>query len=144
MIFLTIIFYDDAPTFTSPYACIFSQIRRSEVSRSPPAVLKAAASIVSGAPKTTSGAPYSGQRIACSNVNPPTACTGTFTTDSRRAGEFSLRCFDGQFSAKGNYERKAGDRIDSFVARGRTEQGLPIMLVVGKPAGISEDQFLSP
>jgi hypothetical protein len=72
------------------------------------------------------------------------ACTGTFTTQSQRAGEFSLRCFDGQFSGNGNYERKAGDRIDSFIARGRTAQGLPIMLVVGKPAGISEDQFLSP
>src|SRR5688572_33306436 len=63
------------------------------------------------------------------------ACTGAFTTESRRAGQFSLRCFDGQFSANGNYERKAGDRIDSFIARGRTAQGLPIMLVVGKPAG---------
>jgi hypothetical protein len=72
------------------------------------------------------------------------ACTGTFTPQSRRAGEFFLRCFDGQFSATGNYERKAVDRIDSFIARGRTAQGLPIMLVVGRPSGITEDQFLSP
>lgn len=72
------------------------------------------------------------------------ACTGSFSSDSRRAGQFSLRCFGGQFSAQGSYERKAGDRADSFVARGKTAQGLPIMLVVGKPAGISDDQFLSP
>src|SRR5258708_7192142 len=50
---------DFCPTGTSPYAWTLSQIRRREDSRSPPAVLKASASIVSGAPRTTSGAPYS-------------------------------------------------------------------------------------
>ena len=35
--------------------------------------------MVRGAPKTTSGAPYSGVRTACSSDKPPTACTGTFT-----------------------------------------------------------------
>ena len=61
------------PTLTSPNACTFSQIMRSESSRLPLAVLKASASIVRGAPRTTSGAPYSGVRIACSRVSPPTA-----------------------------------------------------------------------
>jgi valyl-tRNA synthetase len=42
-------------------------------------ILTATASIVSGAPSTTSGAPYPGQATACSSVSPPTACTGTFT-----------------------------------------------------------------
>src|SRR4051795_3024743 len=67
------------PTATSPYPCTFSQISRSDPSTSPLAVLNASASIVSGAPSTTSGAPYSGVRTACSIVSPPTACTGTFT-----------------------------------------------------------------
>ena len=31
-----------------------------------------------------------------------------------------------------------------FVARGQTARGLPIMLVVGTPSGITEGQFLSP
>jgi hypothetical protein len=71
-------------------------------------------------------------------------CNGTLTTDSRRAGQFSLSCFGGFFSGKGRYERKAGDRPDSFIARGQTARGLPVMLVVGRPAGISDDQFLNP
>ena len=47
------------PIFTSPKACTFWQIMRSDSSRLPLAVLKASASMVSGAPSTTSGAPYS-------------------------------------------------------------------------------------
>jgi len=71
-------------------------------------------------------------------------CNGTFTSDSRRTGKFSLTCFKGYFSGNGTYEQKAGDRRNSFVARGQTARGLPIMLVVGRPAGITEGQFLSP
>lgn len=71
------------------------------------------------------------------------ACTGTLTTESRRTGKFSLTCFGGQFGGAGDYERKAG-APNSFIARGQTPRNLPIMLVIGRPAGISEDQFLSP
>ena len=71
-------------------------------------------------------------------------CNGTFTLESRRAGKFSLTCFKGYFSGNGNYERKSGDRGNSFIARGQTARGLPIMLVVGTPSGITEGQFLSP
>lgn len=71
-------------------------------------------------------------------------CNGTFTADSRRSGIFSLTCFKGAFSGKGTYERKAGDRRDSFIARGQTARGQRIMLVVGKPSGIKDGQFLSP
>ena len=71
-------------------------------------------------------------------------CNGTFTQEARRVGKFSLTCFKGYFSGNGNYQRKAGDRANSFIARGQTAHGLPIMLVVGKPSGITEGQFLSP
>ena len=78
------------------------------------------------------------------NERAEVACNGTLTTESRRTGKFSLSCFGGQFSGSGSYERKAGDPYNSFVARGQTARNLPIMLVIGHPAGISEDQFLSP
>lgn len=71
-------------------------------------------------------------------------CNGTFTAESRRNGKFSLTCFKGYFSGNGNYELRAGERRNSFIARGQTAQGLPIMLVVGRPSGIAEGQFLSP
>lgn len=71
-------------------------------------------------------------------------CNGTFTSESRRTGKFALTCFKGYFTGSGSYEQKAGDRRNSFIARGQTAQGLPIMLVVGKPSGITEGQFLSP
>lgn len=71
-------------------------------------------------------------------------CNGTFTAQSLRTGRFSMNCLNGYFSGTGSYEHKAGDRRNSFVARGQTAHGLPIMLVVGRPAGIVEGQFLSP
>ena len=71
-------------------------------------------------------------------------CTGSFTTESRRAGKFTLTCFKGYFTGSGTYEQKGGDGRNNFVARGQTSRGLPIMLVVGRPSGISEGQFLSP
>lgn len=71
-------------------------------------------------------------------------CNGTFTSESRRSGKFSLTCFKGYFSGNGNYELKQGDRRANFIARGQTAHGLPIMLVVGKPPGIVDGQFLSP
>ena len=71
-------------------------------------------------------------------------CNGTFTPESSRAGKFSLTCFRGYFSGNGNYERMSGDPGNSFIARGQTARGLPIMLVVGRPSGIADGQFLSP
>src|ERR1017187_2784464 len=70
----------------SPYAWTFVQISRRVPSRSPDAVLNASLSTVRGAPRTTSGAPYSGGRTACSIERPPTAWTGppTARTTSRR------------------------------------------------------------
>jgi len=78
------------------------------------------------------------------NENGERVCGGTFTIESPRTGRFSLTCFGGYFSGNGNYERKARDRINSFIARGWTAHGLPIMLVVGRPSGISDNQFLNP
>src|SRR5258708_7894296 len=67
-------------------------------------------------------------------------CNGTFTKEGRYAGKFSLSCFGGYFSSNGNYERKTGDPINHFIARGQTARGLPIMLVVGRPSGTSGSQ----
>jgi hypothetical protein len=77
------------------------------------------------------------------NAQGEQACTGTFTTESRRAGQFSLRCFDGQFSANGNYERKADDRIDSFIARGLMTQAFRSCWLSGSQLGFRR-LFLSP
>src|SRR4029453_11400665 len=62
-------------------------------------------------------------------------CTGTFTKEGRYTGKFSLSCFGGYFSGNGNYERKSGDPVNNFVARGQTARGLPVTLVVGRPSG---------
>lgn len=82
--------------------------------------------------------------FAVANESGEQVCNGTFIADSPRKGKFSLTCFEGAFSGNGTYERKAGDRRDSFIARGQTARGQRIMLVVGKPSGITEGQFLSP
>jgi hypothetical protein len=71
-------------------------------------------------------------------------CNGTFTSEARRTGKFSLTCLKGYFSGNGSYEIKKGDRRSSFIARGQTAHGLPIMLVVGRPSGITDGQFFSP
>jgi hypothetical protein len=71
-------------------------------------------------------------------------CNGTLTRETDLVGKFSLTCFGGYFSGNGSYERKIGDRNNSFIARGQTARGLPIMLVIGHPSGISDNQFLNP
>ena len=53
------------------------QISCRMLKRSVPAGLKSSASMTSGAPSTTSGAPCAGHSIACWMVRPPTAWTGT-------------------------------------------------------------------
>ena len=60
-------------------------------------------------------------------------CEGTFTKEGPNNGKFALLC-DGGVSANGSYERKTGDRNDSFIARGQTSRGFPIELIVGLPA----------
>jgi hypothetical protein len=82
--------------------------------------------------------------FSVANENGERVCDGTFTIESPSTGRFSLTCFRGYFSGNGNYERQARDRINSFIARGQTAHGLPIMLVVGRPSGISDNQFLTP
>lgn len=61
-------------------------------------------------------------------------CDGTFTKEGPNNGKFTLSCVGG-VSANGSFERKPGDRNDSFIARGQTSRGFPITLVIGRPAG---------
>jgi hypothetical protein len=61
-------------------------------------------------------------------------CDGTFTMEGPNNGKFTLSC-NGGVNGNGSYERKTGDPNDSFIARGQTSRGFPIMLVVGRPVG---------
>jgi hypothetical protein len=69
------------------------------------------------------------------NERAESVCNGTFTKEGTNSGTFSLSCFGGYFSGNGNYERKTGDPNDRFIARGQTSRGLPVVLLVGRPAG---------
>jgi hypothetical protein len=71
------------------------------------------------------------------NQNAVPVCDGTFTREGPNNGKFSLSCLRGlrgYFSGSGNYQRKKGDPNDRFTARGQTSLGLPITLIVGRPA----------
>lgn len=70
------------------------------------------------------------------NENAQQFCDGTFTQDGPTNGTFTLSCIN--FSGSGIYERKTGDRHDSFIARGQTSRGFPITLVIGRPASTAD------
>ncbi len=57
------------------------------------------------------------------------------------AGQFSLSCFAGKFSGTGNYESKTGAPNDHIIARGQTNRGLPIVMVIGLPAQLAVNTY---
>lgn len=67
------------------------------------------------------------------NMSQEKACSGTFASDSPRAGRFTLSC--GFLEGSGTYQVAPGDRSDQFVARGQNPKGQPIVLVIGNPTG---------
>ena len=68
-------------------------------------------------------------------------CEGTFANDGHASGLFSLSCFGGKFSGKGNYQSKTGAPNDHIIARGQTARGLPVVMVIGLPAQLAANTY---
>jgi hypothetical protein len=68
-------------------------------------------------------------------------CEGTFTNDGPNAGRFSLSCFNGRFAGNGTYESRTGSPNDHIIARGQTQRGQPIILVIGLPAQLAANMY---
>ena len=75
--------------------------------------------------------------FAVDNPRGEQVCEGTFTNDGPAAGRFSLSCFGGKFSGSGNYQSKSGAPNDHIIARGQTNHGLPVVMVIGLPAQLA-------
>ncbi len=71
------------------------------------------------------------------NTRSEEVCGGTFTNEATGAGKFSLSCFNGKFSGQGTYQSKTGMPNDHVVARGQTQRGLPVVMVIGLPAQLA-------
>jgi len=68
-------------------------------------------------------------------------CEGTFTNDGPSNGRFSLSCFNGKFSGNGTYESHTGSPNDHIIARGQTQRGQPIVVVIGLPAQLAANMY---
>jgi hypothetical protein len=68
-------------------------------------------------------------------------CDGTFTNEGPANGLFSLNCFSGKFSGHGTYQSKTGAPNDHILARGQTNRGLPIVMVIGLPAQLAANTY---
>ena len=75
------------------------------------------------------------------NVRQEHVCDGTFTNENASSGKFSLSCFSGRFSGQGGYESKTGLPNDHIIARGSTNHGLPIVMVIGLPAQLAAGTY---
>jgi len=68
-------------------------------------------------------------------------CEGTFTNDGPNSGRFSLSCFDGKFTGNGTYESRTGSPNDHIIARGQTQRGQPVVIVIGLPAQLASNMY---
>ena len=68
-------------------------------------------------------------------------CEGTFINDGLSSGRFSLSCFNGKFAGNGTYESRTTSPNDHIVARGQTQRGQPIVLVIGLPAQLAANMY---
>lgn len=75
------------------------------------------------------------------NLRGEAVCEGTFTNSGPANGLFSLSCFSGRFSGKGTYQSKTGAPNDHIIARGQTNRGLPIVMVIGLPAQLASNTY---
>ena len=64
-------------------------------------------------------------------------CEGTFTNDGPANGRFSMSCFGGKFGSNGTYQSKTGSPNDHIIARGHTDTGQPVSMVIGLPAQLA-------
>lgn len=68
-------------------------------------------------------------------------CEGTFTNDAPGTGRFSISCFAGRFTGTGTYQSKIGAPNDHIVARGQTNRGLPVTMVIGLPSQLAASTY---
>ena len=68
-------------------------------------------------------------------------CEGTFTNDGPRSGRFALSCFQGKFSGSGTYESHTGSPNDHIIARGQTQRGQPVVIVIGLPSQLAQNMY---
>jgi len=68
-------------------------------------------------------------------------CEGTFTNDGPRSGRFTLSCFSGKFTGSGTYESNTGSPNDHIIARGQTQRGQPVVMVIGLPAQLAASMY---
>lgn len=79
--------------------------------------------------------------FAVDNPRSESVCEGTFTNDGPNNGHFSLSCFGGRFSGNGTYESKTGRPNDHIIARGQTQRGQPIVMVIGLPSQLAASMY---
>ena len=80
-------------------------------------------------------------RFSVDNPRAEPVCEGTFTNDGPRSGRFSLSCFDGKFAGNGTYESHTGSPNDHIIARGQTQRGQPVVIVIGLPAQLASSMY---
>jgi hypothetical protein len=68
-------------------------------------------------------------------------CHGTFTNEGPRNGRFSLNCFSGKFAGSGTYESHTGSPNDHIIARGQTQRGQPVVIVIGLPSQLAANMY---
>jgi hypothetical protein len=68
-------------------------------------------------------------------------CQGTFTNEGPRNGRFSLNCFSGKFAGGGTYESHTGSPNDHIIARGQTQRGQPVVIVIGLPSQLAASMY---
>jgi hypothetical protein len=80
-------------------------------------------------------------RFSVDNPRGEQVCEGTFTNESPGNGHFSVSCFGGRFNGTGGYQSKTGSPNDHIIARGQTNRGLPIVMVIGLPAQLATNTY---
>jgi hypothetical protein len=75
------------------------------------------------------------------NARAEHVCDGTFTNQGHNIGSFSLSCFNGKFTSSGTYENRTGAPNDHVIARGKTANGSPVVMVIGLPSQLAAGTY---
>jgi hypothetical protein len=79
--------------------------------------------------------------FALDNARSEPVCEGTFTNEGPRNGRFSMNCFNGKFAGSGTYESHTGSPNDHIIARGQTQRGQPVIIVIGLPSQLAANMY---
>jgi hypothetical protein len=79
--------------------------------------------------------------FALDNARSEPVCEGTFTNEGPRNGRFSMNCFNGKFAGNGTYESHTGSPNDHIIARGSTQRGQPVVIVIGLPSQLAANMY---